>query len=149
MSKGYKKGALAAIGTYVIQPRSVMNHPDYLRLDASTRNLLWEIAHQYNGSNNGSLSPSWEWLKGRGWNKGTLDRAKKRLRDSPFITVTRRGTRQKGNCELWAINWFHVNWRKSMDIEPTEKDKNYMKFNTPENAKIDPIKQRGVAGIRA
>lgn len=137
----YRKTDLAGLGAFFAIPHSVMDSTGYQALNPSAIRLLLDICRQYSGRNNGRLSPTWELMKDKGWkNQTTLNKAKKELRNSKLITVTRVGSRRKGDCELWALNWYPLHWHESMDIEPTGHD--YMGFLDLKDAKIDPITER-------
>lgn len=124
MSRAHRKGDLSHLGQFMSLPYTMLDSPDYLGLSSSAKRLLVDVARQYSGKNNGSLSPSWELMKDRGWvSSGTLDSAKKEIRATRLITVTRKGTRgQNGKAELWALAWFSLDWHKGMDIEPRGHD---------------------------
>lgn len=133
--RDYRKGDLAALGGFVPLPHVVLDSSAYATLSASAVKLLMDVCRQYTGRNNGRLTPSYGLLKDRGWKSvGTLDRAKKELRDSRLVTVTKQGGRRKGDCELWAINWLKLDWRHDMDIQPGGHD--YMGFLKLEEAKV-------------
>ena len=136
----YRKGDLGGMA-FVAMPLIVLDSPDYLELSPSATKLLIDVYRQYSGINNGRLSPCWELMRKRGWkSQTTLNNAKKELRQTRLITVTKAGTRQKGNPELWAVNWRQLDWRKDMDIQPTGFD--YKGFLDLKAAKIDPIPER-------
>lgn len=137
----YRKGDLEGMGQFVAIPFTVLDSPAYLSLSQSAVMLLFDICRQYSGKNNGSMSPCWELMQRRRWNsKATLQKAKEELRQSSLITVTRAGTRKKGDCELWALNWLKLDWHKGMDIQPNGH--NYKGFLDLKAAKIDPIPER-------
>lgn len=125
MSKrDHQKGALSHLGQFVALSYTMMDSPAYMGLSASAKVLLQDVARQYSGKNNGSLSPCWELMQRRGWkSQTTLNDAKKELRASRLITVTRKGTRgPKGKPELWSINWLKMNWKPDFDITPRGQD---------------------------
>lgn len=137
----YRKGDLKPIGMFVAIPYEVMDSSGYQNLSPSAIKLLMDICRQLSGKNNGSLSPTWELMKDRGWkSKATLQNAKKELRNSKLITVTRVGSTDKGNCELWAINWLPLHWHKGMDIKPNAHD--YKGYLNLKDVKTDPIPER-------
>ncbi len=144
---GYKKGALEALGGFVPLPFIVLDSRAYQTLSTAAKTLLIDVARQHTGGNNGGLSPCWELMSRRGWkSKATLQNAKNEVRLSGLITVTRIGTRKKGDCELWALSWFKLDYRPDMDIQP--KAHNYMGFMEIKDAKIDPIPRRRIDVLR-
>lgn len=91
-------------GTFVAIPHAVLNSPNYLALSMHARGLLFDMAVQYRGKNNGDLCAAWTLMKRRGWkSKETLGRALKELRDYGFILLTRQGGRNL--CSLYALTW--------------------------------------------
>lgn len=133
----HRKGALAALGGFVAMPFNVLDSRAYLSLGPSGVKLLMDVCRQYTGVNNGRLTPSMGVMKDRGWTSpDTLNRAKKELRESRLITVTKQGSRRKGDCEFWALNWHKLDWRDDMDIQPGGHD--YMGFLRLEDAKTKP-----------
>ncbi len=139
--RDHAKGALSHLGQFVTLSYGMMDCPDYMGLSPSAKVLLQDVARQYSGKNNGSLSPCWELMQRRGWKSPTtLNSAKKELRATRLITVTRKGTKgRNGEAELWAVNWFKMDWRPDFDVSPRGQD--YMGFIEVE---IDPsAEQRG------
>lgn len=137
----YTRGQLEKLGGFVAMPFIVIDSAAYRALSPSAIKLLLDVARQYTGRNNGRLTPSYGLLRERGWkSSATLNQAKKELRESRLVTVTRQGTRKKDTCELWALNWFGLDWRKDMEIDPAGHD--YMGFLDIQDAKIDPIPER-------
>ena len=138
----YRRGDLSYIpGDWFPMPRCVLESKAYGELSSSAIRLLFDVCSQISAKNNGRLSPTWELMKHRGWkSRTTLQKAKEELRASKLITVTRIGTTDKNNCELWAVNWIPLRWDKSMDIDP--KAHNLFGFLNVADAKIDPIPER-------
>lgn len=137
MSKrDHQKGALSHLGQFVALSYTMMDSPDYMGLSASAKVLLQDVARQFSGKNNGLLSPCWELMQRRGWKSPTtLNAAKKELRSSRLITVTRRGTKgPNGKAELWAINWMRMDWKPDFDITPRGQD--YLGYVDLQAAKI-------------
>ena len=137
----YRNNDLSSLGSFFAIPHQVYDSSAYQNLSPTAIKLLMDICRQLSGKNNGKLSPTWELMRHKGWkSKTTLQKAKDELRQSRLITVTRVGTPDKGNCELWAVTWFPLNWDKSMDIQPTAHD--YKGYLVLKDAKIDPIPER-------
>lgn len=89
-------------------PRRVMEHPDYIALSYSAKALLFELAYQYRGKNNGDLTAAWAPMKARGWkSKATLSGALEELLDAGLVSCTRQGrfVNPGGVCSLYALTW--------------------------------------------
>jgi hypothetical protein len=105
-------------GGFLAVPHAVLNCPRYRELSPSAVKLLFDIAAQYNGKNNGDLSAAWKIMEPKGWrSEGTLDRAKKELLESEFIAQTRQG-RLPNLCTLYGITWKPLNPNQKLDIGP-------------------------------
>ena len=71
-------------------PKSVLESNSLRDLSPHACKLLFEIARQYKGDNNGNLTAAWTILKSRGWrSKTTLYRCKKELLERGLIYMTR------------------------------------------------------------
>ncbi|MBV1911966.1 MAG: hypothetical protein KUG78_21935 [Kangiellaceae bacterium] len=86
-------------------PHSVQNTEHYARLGSSEVKLLIDLMLQYNGRNNGMMSPCHALLRKQGWAKSSLYRAYSRLEHAGFLVVTRRGLKIRGMATLVAITW--------------------------------------------
>lgn len=104
-------------GRFILVPVSVMESAVYKALGASARALLWDIASQYKGDNNGRLLAGWTFMpEERGWRgPNTLQRAKDELLKSGSLVIeTRQGMR---NRSAWfACTWWPLDWSPDMDI---------------------------------
>jgi hypothetical protein len=101
-------------------PRKVMRHPDYHMLSGNAAKLLFDLAFQYRGSNNGDLTTAFHVLKKRGWkSRQTIDRAKRQLLDNDFIIETRLGrfTNPGGRCALYALTWESIDECQGKGLE--------------------------------
>lgn len=93
-------------GGYIAIPFAVLNGAAYLSLNAYARMLLFDLAAQYRGNNNGDLQAAWKLMRPRGWkSEDTLNKAKKDLIASELIVETRKGARPN-KCSLYALTWF-------------------------------------------
>lgn len=136
----YRKGDLNSIGQFVALPLNVLNSPDFMGLSASAIKLLFDVVAQFNGRNNGSLSPTWELMKKRSWKSPTtLNKAKEELRATRLITITKIGRSGiNGSPELWAITWYKLDYRPDFDIEPKGHDfMGYLKIEVNPDAKLN------------
>ena len=102
-------------------PHKVMKTRKYISLNTHAKSLLFELAFQYNGHNNGDLSTSWTLMKERGFrSKSTLSNAIKQLAGVEFIQMTRAGGRNK--CTLYALTWEAIDeCNGKLDVQETYK----------------------------
>ncbi len=100
-----------------------MRHPDYIDLPACAKVLLFELAFQYRGHNNGDLHIAWSLMKDRGFNSPvTLNKAKKALLAANLIVCTREGQFMNpgGTCSLYALTWLPIDECKGKhQLQPT------------------------------
>lgn len=93
-------------GGHVAIPFPVLNGAAYLGLNAHARMLLFDLAAQYRGDNNGDLCMAWKLMHPRGWkSEETLSKAKRDLLEAGLIAETRKGARPN-KCSLFALTWF-------------------------------------------
>ena len=100
-------------------PHCVLNGAAYLGLNAYARMLLWDLAAQYRGDNNGDMCAAWKLMKPRGWkSEETLGKAKRHLLEVGLIVETRKGARPN-KCSLFALTWYALDVCKGkLDISP-------------------------------
>src|SRR5690554_700065 len=89
-------------------PHRLMRADKYTNLSAYSKALLFELAFQYNGKNNGDLTLSESIIGKRGFAKSTVSREMKKLIEQGFIVVTRQGWKQRGKPTLLAITWYGI-----------------------------------------
>lgn len=93
-------------GGHVAIPFVVLDSIAYLSLGAYGRMLLWDLASQYRGNNNGDLCAAWKVMKKRGWrSEATLHKSKQQLLEVQLIVETRKGHRPN-KCSLFALTWY-------------------------------------------
>lgn len=93
-------------GAHIAVPVSVLNGSAYLGLSAHGRMLLWDLAAQYRGDNNGDMCAAWKLMRPRGWkSEETLNNAKKELLGACLIVETVKGARPN-KCSLYALTWY-------------------------------------------
>ena len=93
-------------GAFVTLPLSVISGAAYLGLNAHARMLLFDLAAQYRGDNNGDLCMAWKVMRLRGWkSEATLNKAKCNLLEACLIVETRKGARPN-KCSLFALTWY-------------------------------------------
>lgn len=114
------KGRSDAPGGFAGIPRVVMEHPDYIGLSYPAKALLFELAYQYRGSNNGDLTAGFAVLKKRGWKRDqTVQNKIAELIDAELIVRTRvsRFSNPGARCALYALTWQRVDECKGKDLE--------------------------------
>lgn len=107
--KNYSKSkGRATHETFFGIPKSVMEHPNFIRLTHPAKTLLLDIGYQYNGKNNGDLTATISILQKRGWtSRDTLERALSCLIHYGMVIQTRKGDRNKP--ALFALSWRNIN----------------------------------------
>lgn len=91
--------------TFIGFPSALLNSKKFVSLSAHAAKLLFDVAAQYRGDNNGDLSVAWKLMKPRGWrSEDTLNKAKRELLEAEFIFETRKGHRPNV-CSLFALTW--------------------------------------------
>ena len=93
-------------GAFITLPLSVLNGAAYLGLNAHARMLLFDLAAQYRGDNNGDLCAAFSMMKLRGWKSThTLHAAKLELIEAGLIVEMRKGARPS-KASLYAVTWY-------------------------------------------
>lgn len=113
------KAARRDPGRFIQVPLSVLNSAAYKSLSPHEVKLLWDIAAQYAGMNNGRLLAGWKYMnEARGWKSpDTLHRCRKVLVDRCLISLTRQG--RKNNLSSWyACTWWPLDHDPVMDVGP-------------------------------
>lgn len=117
MAGKYKK-ARRDSGRFIMVPVSVLESTVYRSLGTSAKALLWDIASQYKGDNNGKLLAGWTFMsEERGW-KGpnTLQRAKDELLASASIVVETRIGMFPNKSAWYACTWWPLDWSTEMEM---------------------------------
>ncbi|GAA4881588.1 hypothetical protein GCM10023333_14640 [Ferrimonas pelagia] len=90
----------------------ILSHPDYLALSKPAQALLWEVAAQYNGHNNGELLLTHAYFGSRGWTKPALKKARDELLNADWLRLASCPLSRKGSEPLrYALSW------KPLDLE--------------------------------
>jgi len=108
------------IGRFTPLPHNVIHSVEYRGLGYAARSLLFDMAAQYNRSNNGKLVCCMKYLKPLGWTSNdTITRALKELLASGLLIKTRQGMMPPYSKAAWfAIGWFSLDIYDGLDIEP-------------------------------
>ena len=134
--------------SFVQIPHYVLESSQWGCMDAYAMKLLFEIARQYKGANNGDLSATVEMLKDRSstWtSKDTLPKKLRYLEDHGWIVKTRQGGRHIG-CNLYAITWWPIDPCDGKHQHPAESRPSHLWKNaidTPSDGERKPV-SRGV-----
>jgi hypothetical protein len=92
-------------GGFLTIPFSVLESKAYTSANPYARMLLFDLAMQYRGDNNGDLCAAWKVMQPRGWrSEETLQKAKRDLIDLGLIVETRKGARPN-KASLYAVTW--------------------------------------------
>lgn len=93
--------------SFIAVPHFILKSPEFGALTGAGVKLLFELAKEYKGNNNGDFSCAFSVLQSRGWqSKGTLTAAKRELEDSGWIVSTRQGGSHR--CGLFALTWWPI-----------------------------------------
>lgn len=95
-------------GRFVGIPYEVVKSRMFAELTPAEVKLLIDLLLQFNGRNNGNLSPCFALMKERGWASSSLNRAFNGLQHSGLIVVTRQGWRMRGKPTLIALTWVGI-----------------------------------------
>ncbi|WP_052185272.1 hypothetical protein [Methylotenera versatilis] len=108
------------VGRFTALPHNVIHSVEYRGLCHAARSLLFDIAAQYNGKNNGKLVCCMKYLKPLGWTSNdTISRSLKALIKSGLLKQTRQGMMPPCSQAAWfAIGWFSLDVYDGLDIEP-------------------------------
>lgn len=101
-------------------PVKCMRHQNYITLSYRAKVMLFELALQYRGHNNGDISISAAVLKPRGWaSKTTIFRARDELEQAGWIVTTRYGSRNR--CSLYALTYWPIDHCKGKHDVPEQR----------------------------
>lgn len=107
-SKRWKQTGRGAGHSFIQIPHFVLNSDQFAALPPNAVKLLFELARQYRGKNNGDLSAVFDQLKPRGWtSETTLAKHLKHLEQTGWILRTRLGGKYLG-CSLYAITFWPI-----------------------------------------
>lgn len=122
------------VGQFIAVPKIVLDSSTYLNLSPFAVKLLWDIASQLKGDNNGHLSCAWCVMEKRGWkSQTTLMRAKTELLESQLIFETRKGARPN------KAAWYAVTWQALDDIDGMDVKAAAFPRGAYRNLKIAPL----------
>ena len=112
-----KKPTEAAQGRYTALPHSLLDSTAFMSASHMARSLLYELARQHDGKNNGHMHLSTKWLKSRGWTStNSVQRAKVELIKCQLILKTREGGLNAG-ADKFALTWLAITNFVGLDIQ--------------------------------
>ena len=105
-AKSAKDKRDGASGPVMVIPHVVLNSMAYKTLSGRAVKLLFDMAQQYNVSNNGQLLASWRYMsEKRGWTSAdALNKAKVELLSHDLISQTVQG-RLPNKASWYGITW--------------------------------------------
>ena len=106
-------------------PKNVLRSPNYVKLSAWSTKLIYDLAEQYVGDNNGNLCATWVFMRDRGWkSKDTLNNAIHELRYYELIVQTQFGG--LNTPSLYAFPWLKIDKaKKETGLRIGEKPKGW------------------------
>lgn len=109
MARKRNSRPLEGMGRFVAVPMRVIDSDAYKRLSHPAARLLWDIATQCHGDDNGRLLTSIKYMAARGWKScDTLHRAVGELERAGFIFKTVQGHRPN-KASWWAVTFRPLN----------------------------------------
>lgn len=105
-------------GRFILVPVPVLESEPYKALGSSARALMWDIASQYVGENNGRLLAGWKFMsEDRGWRgKHTLIEAKRELLASGKLVIETRMGSFPSKSAWYACCWWPLDWTDQMEV---------------------------------
>lgn len=105
-------------GRFAGVPHAVMENRSYIGLSYSARALLFEIAKQYNGHNNGKLCAIPEQMIPRGFKSpNTVYKVAKELVEAELLVVSKMGLKGSRAPHFYAITWQAVDEIPKFNME--------------------------------
>ena len=129
--KRSKQKGRATEWSFVSVPHYILKSPEFGQLTGYGVKLLFELAKEYKGKNNGDFSAAYSVLRRRGWRSpSTLSIALKELREKGWIVTTRHGGRHR--CSLYAVTWWPIDdCDGKLEVAAESKPRNYWKTESP------------------
>lgn len=120
--KNSRASKLDIVGRWTALPQIVIHSHEFRKLSYAARCLLFDIAAQYNKTNNGKLVCCMKYLKPLGWTSNdTITRGLRQLIASGLLIQTRQGMMPPCSQAAWfAIGWFALDVYAGLDIEPSK-----------------------------
>jgi hypothetical protein len=118
-SKGRKASRDKRDGsTFALLPLVMLESAGYRAASHTARSLLVDMAKQYTGRNNGTLTACVKYLAPLGWRSNdVIVRARRELIDCCLILETRKGARPN-RAGWYALTWLDLDVTEGLDIDP-------------------------------
>lgn len=111
-----------------VVPLTLLRHENWINASPYAQALVFSLAAQYTGFNNGYLCSSWSLMKDKGWNSSaTLHKAMLECEHYGLIVRTQHGGLHKPN--LHAFTWRRIDEKpgKPLEMAPTDRPTNAWK----------------------
>lgn len=134
--KGATQWADVDGGQAFIIPLTLLRHPNFKRLSANACKLVFDLARQYSGFNNGYLSAALSILKPLGWrSEATIRESVAECMHYHLIKKTRQGGRNR--CNLFALTWWRIHEKdgRPLEVRATLRPSNDWKEARPDYMK--------------
>ncbi len=93
-------------------PDRLYDDPVFIELSLKAKALLFDLGRQFNGHNNGSFKLNSRYMaRNRGFNKSTVERARKELLEADLIEITYQGGLTIG-ASCYGFTWLRINENK-------------------------------------
>lgn len=103
-------------GAAFLVPMDLLRHRNFTRLSSYAIKLVFDLARQFTGFNNGYLCCSWTLMKECGWNSpSTLRLAMLELEHYRIIVRTQQGGLNRPN--LHGFTWRRIDEKKGKDLD--------------------------------
>jgi len=117
MARKNKQTRLESIsGGYAAIPWAVIDSNSFMGASDKAKALLFALMRQHNGSNNGHLHLTKQWLYNHGWTcHENNSKSRKELIDRGLIVQTKWGGLNMG-ADLFALTWYDITNYLGLDI---------------------------------
>ena len=131
--KGRREG-----GSFVAMPHAVMDSPNYRRCSGTAIRLLFDLARQYRGNNNGDLAPA---LVRDGPAHQAKAKALRELVHYGLLVQTKHGG--LGMPSLYALTWLAIDpCRNKLEVAATAKPPGHWKVLAPNFDEVRKTKRK-------
>jgi hypothetical protein len=132
---------------YLAMPWAVADSPAYQTLKPQSKALLFEVARQHDGWNNGHMQLTASWLAKRNWkSRRVIFKARDELIAHGLLVCTRVGGRNSGPS-LYAVTWHVISDFAGLEIAPAAYVPNgWARFEPLQTAKSAAPKGRAMGG---
>lgn len=126
---------------YALVPVEVLGSAAYATLNGSASRVLFALAAQYHGGNNGRLTLPYSVAKGLGIrSKDLLTRGLAELEQRGLIELTRRGGLPPFGCSRYALGWQRIDGDDAHGLIPAPAPNRWAKWNEGAGKRRSPPK---------